>query len=172
MPVIYDGTVKTEYLRYERFPRKAKASEPVRSSADRWRGRQRGTVHEQTFMLPGSGRVLALAVRAVDGGTTAVRGPGRQSHPHSPRRPGVFHFLGYFKMRFHSDPNLKPVEIQPPTIERRTPTVLARKPATRERTRRALRKSGTIALYGAVAALILLSGAYVAYLASWWRAAR
>jgi hypothetical protein len=75
-------------------------------------------------------------------------------------------------MRFHSDPSLKPVEVRPPTIERRTPTVLARKPATRELTRRALRKSGTIALYVAAGALILLSGAYVAYLASRWRAAR
>jgi hypothetical protein len=33
-------------------------------------------------------------------------------------------------MRFQSDPNLKPTEIQAPTTERRTPLVLARKPAT------------------------------------------
>jgi hypothetical protein len=26
MPVIYDGTIATEWLRYERFPRKAKSS--------------------------------------------------------------------------------------------------------------------------------------------------
>jgi hypothetical protein len=50
--------------------------------------------------------------------------------------------------RFQSDPNLKPTEIRPPTTERRTPAVLARKPATRARLRRVLRKSGTIALNG------------------------
>jgi hypothetical protein len=47
-------------------------------------------------------------------------------------------------MRFQSDPNLKPTEIRIPATERRT--VLARKPATRARLRRALRKGGTIAL--------------------------
>jgi hypothetical protein len=41
---------------------------------------------------------------------------------------------------FRSHPNLKPAEIQPPTTEQRTPAVLARKPATRARLRRALRK--------------------------------
>jgi hypothetical protein len=51
-------------------------------------------------------------------------------------------------MRFQSDPNLKPTEIQPPTTEQRTPAVLARKPATRVRLRHALRKGGTIALNG------------------------
>jgi hypothetical protein len=59
-------------------------------------------------------------------------------------------------MRFHSDPNLKPTEIQPPTTEQRTPLVLARKPATPARLRRALRKGGTIALSGGMLALILL----------------
>jgi hypothetical protein len=49
-------------------------------------------------------------------------------------------------MRFHFDPNLKPTEIQPPTTERRTPAVLARKPATGARLRRALRKGGAIAV--------------------------
>jgi hypothetical protein len=58
-------------------------------------------------------------------------------------------------MRFQSDPNLKPTEIQPPTIERRTPAVLARKPATRAPLRRALRKSGTIALKGGMRVLNL-----------------
>jgi hypothetical protein len=59
-------------------------------------------------------------------------------------------------MRFQSDPSLKPTEIQPPTTERRTPLVLARKPATRARLRRALRKCGTLALTGGMLALFLL----------------
>ena len=75
-------------------------------------------------------------------------------------------------MRFNSDPNLRPAKVQPPTAERRTPTVLTRKLATRERLRRALRKCGTIALYGVIVVLIMLSGAYVAYVVSWWQAAR
>jgi hypothetical protein len=74
-------------------------------------------------------------------------------------------------MHFHSDPNLKPTEIQPPSTERRTPAVLARKPATRARLRRALRKGGAIALRGGMLVLILLCGAYVAYVASWWQTA-
>jgi hypothetical protein len=74
-------------------------------------------------------------------------------------------------MHFHSDPNLKPTEIQPPSTERRTPAVLARKPATRVRLRRAMRRGGTIALKGGMLVLILLWGAYVAYIASWWQAA-
>ena len=74
-------------------------------------------------------------------------------------------------MHFHSDPHLKPIEIQPPTTERRTPAVLARKPAARARLRRALRKGGTLALRGGMLVLILLWGAYVAYVASWWQAA-
>jgi hypothetical protein len=60
--------------------------------------------------------------------------------------PGAIVSKDISNMRFDSDPNLKPTEIQPPTIERRTPAVLARKPATRARLRRALRKGGTIAL--------------------------
>jgi uncharacterized coiled-coil protein SlyX len=59
-------------------------------------------------------------------------------------------------MRFQSDPNLKPTEIQPPTAERRTPAVLARKPAARARLRRALRKGGTIAVKGAMLVLFVL----------------
>jgi hypothetical protein len=51
-------------------------------------------------------------------------------------------------MRFQSDPSLKPTEIRPPTTEWRTPAVLARKPATRARLRRVLRKGGTVALNG------------------------
>jgi hypothetical protein len=58
---------------------------------------------------------------------------------------------------FRSDPNLKPTEIQPPTIEQRTPVVLARKPAPRTRLRNALRKGGTIALNGAMLVLNLHS---------------
>jgi hypothetical protein len=61
-----------------------------------------------------------------------------------------------FKMRFQSDPNLKPTEIQPPTTERRTPLVLARKPASRASLRHALGKIGTIALNGGLLMLILL----------------
>jgi uncharacterized membrane protein len=60
-------------------------------------------------------------------------------------------------MRFQSDPNLKPTEIRPPTTERRTPAVLARKPATRTRLRRALRKGGAIALNGGMFVLNLHS---------------
>jgi hypothetical protein len=60
-------------------------------------------------------------------------------------------------MRFQSDPNLKPTEIQPPTTERRTPAVLARKPAARARLRRALRKVGAIALNGGMLVLNLHS---------------
>jgi hypothetical protein len=56
---------------------------------------------------------------------------------------------------FRSDPNLKPTEIQPPTIEQRTPAVLARKPAPRARLRHALRKGGTIALNGVMLVLNL-----------------
>jgi hypothetical protein len=74
-------------------------------------------------------------------------------------------------MHFHSNPNLRPTEVQPPTTERRAPAVLAYKLATRERLRRAMRKGGTIALYGVRVALILLWGACVAYVASWWQAA-
>jgi hypothetical protein len=59
-------------------------------------------------------------------------------------------------MRFQSGPNLKPSEIQPPTTERRTPAVFARKPAPRARLRRALRKGGTIALNGGKFVLNLL----------------
>jgi hypothetical protein len=59
-------------------------------------------------------------------------------------------------MRFHSDPNLKPTEIQPPATELRTPAVRARTPATRGRLRRALGKGGTIALNGGMLGLILL----------------
>jgi hypothetical protein len=58
-------------------------------------------------------------------------------------------------MRFQSDPNLKPTEIRPPTTERRTPAVLARKPATPARLRRALRKGRTIALNGGMLVLNL-----------------
>jgi hypothetical protein len=61
-------------------------------------------------------------------------------------------------MRFQSDPNLKPTEIQPPTTERRTPAVLARRPATRAPLRRALRKGGTIALKGRMRLLNLHRG--------------
>jgi hypothetical protein len=71
-------------------------------------------------------------------------------------------------MHFHSDPNLRPTEIQPPANERRTPAVLARKPGLRARLRRALRKSGTIALKAGALVLILLLGAYMASL---WQAA-
>ncbi len=73
----------------------------------------------------------------------------------------------FSNMHFHSDPNLRPAEVQPPTTERHTPAVLARKLA-RMRRRRALRKGGTIALYGTMVVLIVLWGAYVA---SWWQAA-
>ena len=59
-------------------------------------------------------------------------------------------------MRFQSDPNLKPTEIQPPTTEQRTPAVQARKPAPRAPLRRALRKGSTIALKGGMLGLILL----------------
>jgi hypothetical protein len=59
-------------------------------------------------------------------------------------------------MRFQSDPNLKPTEIQPPTTEWRTPAVLARKPAQRGRLSRELRKGGTIALKGGTLLLNLL----------------
>jgi hypothetical protein len=59
-------------------------------------------------------------------------------------------------MRFQSDPNLKPTEIQPPTAEQRTPAVPARKPATRARLRRALRKGGMIALNSGMLVLNLL----------------
>jgi hypothetical protein len=64
-------------------------------------------------------------------------------------------------MRFQSDPNLKPAEIRPPTIERRTPAVLARKPATRARLRRALRKGVTIAQNGGMLVLNLHSRALI-----------
>jgi hypothetical protein len=60
-------------------------------------------------------------------------------------------------MRFQSDPNLKPNEVRPPTTERRTPLVLARKPAPRPRLRRALRKGGAIALNGGMLVLNLHS---------------
>jgi hypothetical protein len=56
-------------------------------------------------------------------------------------------------MDFRSDPNLKPTEIQIP--EQRTPVVLARKPGTRARLRRSLRKGGTIALNGGILVLNL-----------------
>jgi hypothetical protein len=85
--------------------------------------------------------------------------------------PGAIVSKDISTMHFHSDPNLKPTEIQPPTTERRTPAVRARKPAARERLRRALRKGGKIALKGGMLVLILLGGAYVAYVASWWQAA-
>jgi hypothetical protein len=45
--------------------------------------------------------------------------------------------------------------------------MLARKPATRARLMRALRKGGTIALK---VVLILLGGACAAFVASWWQA--
>jgi hypothetical protein len=61
----------------------------------------------------------------------------------------------FSNMRFQSDPNLKPTEVQPPSAERRTPAVLARKPATRAPMRRALRKGGTIALKGGMRVLNL-----------------
>jgi hypothetical protein len=60
-------------------------------------------------------------------------------------------------MRFQSDPNLKPTEIRPPTTERRTPAVLARKPAARALLRRALRKGGAIARDGGMLMLNLHS---------------
>jgi hypothetical protein len=69
---------------------------------------------------------------------------------------GTDRFQGISTMRFHSDPNLKPTEIQPPTTEQRTPAVLARKPVTRARLRRALRKGGTIALNDGMLVLNLL----------------
>jgi hypothetical protein len=59
-------------------------------------------------------------------------------------------------MRFQSDPNLKPTEIQPPTAEQRTPAVFARKPAARARLRHTLRKGGGIALNGGTLVLSLL----------------
>jgi hypothetical protein len=63
--------------------------------------------------------------------------------------PGAIVSKDISNMRFHSDPNLKPTEIQPPTTEQRTPLVLARKPAARARLRRVLQKKGsTIALKG------------------------
>jgi hypothetical protein len=74
-------------------------------------------------------------------------------------------FQGYFlrafskdisNMRFQSDPNLKPTEIQPPTAEQRTPAVLALKPAARARLTRTLRKGGRIALNGGTLVLSLL----------------
>jgi hypothetical protein len=71
-------------------------------------------------------------------------------------------------MHFLSNPDLKPTQIQPPTTERRTPAVFARKPATRPRLMRALRKGGTIAVK---VGLILLGGACAAFVASWWQAA-
>jgi hypothetical protein len=71
--------------------------------------------------------------------------------------PSAIVFQGISNMRFQSDPNLKPTEIQPPTIERNTPAVLARKPATRARLRRALRKGGAIALNGGMLVLNLHS---------------
>jgi hypothetical protein len=69
---------------------------------------------------------------------------------------GSNRFQGISTMRFQSDPNLKPTEIQPPTAEQRTPAVLARKPASRARLRRALRKGGTIALNDGMLVLNLL----------------
>jgi hypothetical protein len=57
-------------------------------------------------------------------------------------------------VRFHSDQNLRPTEIQPPTIEQRTQAALARKPAPRAPLRRALRNVGTIALKGDMLGLI------------------
>jgi hypothetical protein len=60
-------------------------------------------------------------------------------------------------MDFRSDPNLKPTEIQTPSTEQRTPVVLARKPGTRARLRRSLRKGGTIALNGGILMLNLHS---------------
>jgi uncharacterized coiled-coil protein SlyX len=59
-------------------------------------------------------------------------------------------------VRFQSDPSLRPTEIQPPTAEERTPTVLARKPATRVGLRHALRKGVTIALKGGVHSRFLI----------------
>jgi hypothetical protein len=70
--------------------------------------------------------------------------------------PGAIASKDISNMRFHSDPNLKPTEIQPPTTEQRTPLVLARKPVTRTRLRHPLRKGGTIALKGGMLVLILL----------------
>ena len=71
--------------------------------------------------------------------------------------PGAICSKDICNVRFQSDPSLKPTEIQPPTTERRTPAVLARKPATRAPLRRALRKSGTIALKGGMLVLSLHS---------------
>jgi hypothetical protein len=62
--------------------------------------------------------------------------------------PGAIGSKDISNMRFHSDPSLKPTEIQPPTAEERTPTVFARKPATRAGLRHALRKGSTMALKG------------------------
>jgi hypothetical protein len=59
-------------------------------------------------------------------------------------------------MRFQSDPNLKPTEIQPPTVERRAPVVLARTPDAGARLRRTLRKGGTVAVKGSMLILLLL----------------
>jgi hypothetical protein len=70
--------------------------------------------------------------------------------------PGAIVSKDISNMRFQSDPNLKPTEIQPPTTEQRTPLVLARKPASRATLRHALGKVGTIALNGGMLALILL----------------
>src|SRR5262245_26746983 len=80
--------------------------------------------------------------------------PLRRARRGARGREGSFPRI-FSNMRFQSDPNLKPTEIQPPTIERRTPAVLARTPATRAPLRRALRKSGTIALKGGMRVLNL-----------------
>jgi hypothetical protein len=72
--------------------------------------------------------------------------------------PGAICSKDIFNVRFQSDPSLKPTEIQPPTAEERTPTVLARKPATRGGLRHALRKAITIALKGGMCLLNLHRG--------------
>jgi hypothetical protein len=69
---------------------------------------------------------------------------------------GSPHSKGISNMRFQSDPNLKPTEIQPPATEQRTPLVRARKPATRARLRHALRKGRTIVPNGGMLVRILL----------------
>jgi hypothetical protein len=68
--------------------------------------------------------------------------------------PGAIVSKEISNVRFHSDPNLKPTEIQPPTIEQRTPAVLARKPAPCAPLRRALQNVGTIAQKGGMLGLI------------------
>jgi hypothetical protein len=89
--------------------------------------------------------------------------PHLASHPAAERRPTVATQRkrlaaeqGILAVDFRSDPNLKPTEIQPPTIEQRTPAVLARKPAPHARLKHALRKVGTIALNGGMLGLMRL----------------